>query len=65
MNKEEVIEMAKEQGITCSGQFIDYAIKFNSTKLVKDFLAYWKSRPVGGGDLNTFLLQHYKDKLGE
>lgn len=65
MNKEEIIEILKEYNLVSSSQFIEFAIKFGSKDLVIEFCKYWKSRPVGGGDLNQFLIQNYKGKLGE
>ena len=65
MNKEEVIEILNKHELKFSAQFLDFAMKFNSKDLVEEFCKYWKNRPVGGGDLNQFLIQNYKGKLGE
>lgn len=64
MNKEEVIEIMNKYELSYSSQFIEFAIKFGSKDLVIEFCKFWKSRPVGGGDLNQFLIQNYKGKLG-
>lgn len=65
MNKEEIIQILDENNLKYSSQFIEFAMKFNSKDLVIEFCKYWKARPVGGGDLNQFLIQNYKGKLGE
>ena len=65
MEKRTVLEMMAKHNLKASGQFVDYAIKFNSVKLVEEFCLYWKTRAVGGADLNNFMLQYYKGKLGE
>jgi hypothetical protein len=65
MNKEEIIEILDRYDLKYSSQFIEFAMKFNSKDLVIEFCKYWKSRPVGGGDLNQFLIQNYKGKLGD
>lgn len=65
MNKEEIIQILDENNLKYSSQFIEFAMKFNSKDLVIEFCKYWKVRPVGGGDLNQFLIQNYKGKLGE
>ena len=65
MDKEEVLKIVKDAGLTCSGQFLEFALKFNSKKLVIQFVEFWKKRPVGGGDIVDFFTHHYKDKLGE
>jgi hypothetical protein len=65
MNKEKVIEIVNKHGINISTQFIEFAIKFNSEKLLDDFCVYWKSKPAGGGDLNKFFLENFKGKAGD
>ena len=65
MKKEEVIEILNKYKINYSSQFIEFAIKFGSKDLVIEFCKYWKSRPVGGGDLNQYFMQYYNKKLGE
>jgi hypothetical protein len=65
MNKEDIKKICDEYKLNYSSQFIDFAMKFNDKKLVKEFCRFWRQRPIGGGDLNKFFLQHYKGKLGE
>lgn len=65
MNKDEIVKILQKYDLNYSSQFIEFAIKFNSKRLLIEFCEFWKSRPVGGGDLNKFLTQNYKGKLGE
>ena len=65
INKEEIKSICNEYKINFSSQFIEFALKFNDKKLVIEFCRFWRQRPVGGGDLNTFFIQYYKNKLGD
>ncbi len=61
MDINKVKELAKEYDVLITKQFLEFALKFDDEKLVKDFLHYWrKERGVGGGDLVSYFTQYYK-----
>jgi hypothetical protein len=65
MNKDEALEILTRHNINYSQQFLEFAVRFNSKQLLEEFCNYWKTKPAGGRDLNNFMLDNYKGKLGD
>lgn len=65
LDKEKVKEICNEYKLNYSNQFLEFAMKYNSEDLVREFCKYWRQRPIGGGDFNKFFLERYTKKLGE
>ena len=65
ITEEEVKKVMQKYKLNYSEQFMEFALKFNDLKLVDAYCNYYLIRPIGGGELNTYLIQNYKERLGD
>jgi len=65
ITEEEVKVVMEKYNLKYSEQFMEFALKFNDLKLIEEYCEYYLTRAIGGGDLGNFLMQNYKDKLGD